>query len=119
MSLFLILVIPLAAEDHLLQWLDTKFIDLAKENASQKWMDLLRLIYAPLKENAAKNIDSNEDSQLIDVDIFDDTEPNTFDETAYTCHKCYVFLIKHIDATELDSSHKDTILAEFSSLRNL
>lgn len=115
-------VIPLAAEDHLLQWLDSKFIEIAKHDAWSKWLDLLRLVHAPLKENDTGNITSNgsdEDSHLVDVDIFDDTEPNTFDETVYTNYKCYKFLIKHIGAATLDVSQKEKILSEFSSLKNL
>lgn len=113
-------VIPLAAEDHLLQWLDSKFIEMS--NAWSKWLDLLRSVYAPLKENEAANTELNEsteDSHLVDVDIFDDTEPNTFDETAYTSYKCYEFLIKHINAATFDTIQKDKILAEFLNLKNL
>lgn len=115
-------VIPLAAEDHLLQWLDSKFIEMSESDAWSKWLDLLRLVNAPLKENGPGNTELNgstEDSHLVDVDIFDDTEPNTFDETAYTSYKCYGFLIKHINAATFDIIQKDKILAEFLNLKNL
>ncbi|XP_031638647.1 thyroid adenoma-associated protein homolog [Contarinia nasturtii] len=113
-------VISLAAEDHLLQWLDTKFIEFAKKEAWSKWLDLLRLIYKPLAGNADENVDgdSNEDN-LIDVDIFDDTEANTFDETIYTSYKCYNFVVKHINNAPLDSVKKQEILTEFATLQNI
>lgn len=117
-----ILVIPLAAEDHLLQWLDTKLIKIAKEDAALKWLHLLRMIYAPLSETKKEQAEANgsdENTNLIDVDIFDDTEPNTFDETVYTSHKCYNFMIGHLDNVTLDAKKKEEILSEFSTLQNL
>lgn len=117
------LVIPLAGEDHLLEWLDTRFVNIAKEEAWSKWLRLLRLVCDPLtsidNDNNAEANGSNEDNNLIDVDIFDDTEPNTFDETVYTSYKCYKFLVKHIDRTMLGADKKEKILSEFVTLQSL
>lgn len=88
-----------------------------------KWLDLLRLIYKRFSENDKENVDVNgrtKDNYLIDVDIFDDTEPNTFDETMYTCHKSYNFLVEHINNDSVfDSVKKQEILAEFETLQNI
>lgn len=119
-------VIPLAAEDDLLKWLDAKFNELAPKEAWSKWLDLLRRIQKPLAENAGGDADaddndddSNEDNNLIDVDIFDDTEPNTFDETIYTSYKCYNFLEENINSAVLDVKQKLAILTEFETLKNI
>lgn len=116
----MILVIPLAAEDHLLQWLDSKLVEVAKEEAWLKWLNLLRLMHSPSTENEDENVAVNGSSEpLVDVDIFDDTVPNTFGETIYTSYKCYKFLLKHINATTLDSAKKEAILSQFSALQNI
>lgn len=116
------LVIPLAAEDHLLKWLDSKFAELAKYDAWSKWLDLLRLIHGPSSDNNVESCNTNgnvEDDNLVDVDIFDDTEPNTFDETIYTSYKCYNYLTKQVEIATLDSANKQEILSEFKDLQNI
>ncbi|XP_055295122.1 thyroid adenoma-associated protein homolog [Sitodiplosis mosellana] len=113
-------VIPLAAEDHLLQWLDSKFVQIARNDVWSKWLDLLRLVFAPLgkKQEDSANDDNNEDN-LIDVEIFDDSEPNTFDEAIYSSHKCYTYMVKHINSVQMNPDQKLAILSEFSPLQNL
>lgn len=110
-------VIPLAAEDHLLQWLDSIFTHISKAGAWSNWLDLLRLVYSPL---TVGKVESNQDeSNLVDVDIFDDSEPNTFDETIYTSYKCYTFLMKQIEKSTLTDAEKEQIFIELASLRNI
>lgn len=113
-------VIPLAAEDHLLEWLDTCFVEVTNVETYSLWLQLLRLIYYPMTQNSQESIvagGGKMDNNLIDVDIFDDTEPNTFDETVFTCYKCLNNMLKHIDRTATDT--KEQILSEFSTLNNL
>lgn len=102
----------------MLQWIDSKFLEVANDDAWSKWLDLLRRVHSPLNSESDEitDIDGN---NLVDVDIFDDTEPNTFDETIYTSHKCYNFMTKHIDNAPLDTSEKDKIRSEFASLHNI
>lgn len=113
-------MIPLAAEDHLLEWLDMRFVGVAEEEAWSRWLHLLRLIYDPATEKGDGNIGAGGDTadkNLIDVDIFDDTEPNTFEETVYTSYKCFNFLLKH--ASQMAGDKKEEILSEFSTLQHL
>lgn len=113
------LVIPLAAEDHLLQWLDTRFSKISSTDAWSNWYDLLHLVYTSSTEKVDEKIETNnDDNHLIDVDIFDDTEPNTFDESIYTSYKCYTFLVKHIKNSTLTDARKEEIFVEFENLRS-
>lgn len=119
---FLIQVIPLAAEDYLLKWLDTRFHGIANEMAWSKWLDLLRLVYASLREDNDQKSGLNgdcDDSTLIDVEIFDDSEQKSFDETAYTSYKCYTFLVKCVNASTLNIAEREKILSEFPNLQNI
>lgn len=103
-----------------MEWLDIRFVTIAKEEAWSKWLRLLQLIYDPStdKDGDIDNADgSNVDNNLIDVEIFDDTEPNTFDETVYTSYKCYNYMIKYIE--KLDVQNKTEILTRFAALENL
>lgn len=115
-------MIPLAAEDDFMRWIDSKFVEIAQTEAWSKWYDLLQLVYSPLKDDSDEKPETNsnsEDSHLIDVDIFDDTEANTFDETVYTSHKCYIFMMKHIENATIDPAKKDEIRSQFTSLQNI
>lgn len=116
-SNFVLLVIPLAAEDYLLEWLDSKFVKIDNKSAWSKWLDLLRLVYKPLQSNEDDNANENGNTEnsLVDVDIFDDSEPNMFDETIYTSYKCYNFMIRRME----NSTEKENILIEFATLHNM
>lgn len=108
----------MAAEDHLLQWLDSKFVHLAGNDVWSKWLDLLRLVFEPLAKKQQDNVNVN-DSNLVDVEIFDDTDPNTFDETIYTSYKCYNYLVKYINDAKLNLIEKEKILSEFTTLQTI
>lgn len=115
-------MIPLAAEDDLLLWLDSRFIEIAQTEAWSKWHDLLQLVYSPLADESDERPEANsndEESHLVDVDIFDDTEPNTFDETIYTSHKCYIFMMKHVESAPIGESEKNEIRSKFTALQNI
>ena len=112
----------MAAEDHLLQWLDSKFVQIAENNVWSNWLDLLRLVFAPVVKNQAENTAANSSSNgdnLVDVEIFDDSDANTFEETIYTSHKCYTFMVKHINDSQLNVNQKQEILSEFKILQNI
>lgn len=110
-------MIPLAAEDFLLQWIDTKFTSFGEDSTLLNWLKLLRRVYMPLSENSPidrNDVGTNGDcSHLIDVDIFEASEPNTFDETIYTNYKCYQYLIKYIEC----AADKEKTLVEFPLLK--
>lgn len=117
-----ILVIPLAAEHDFLEWLDKRFSEIGNGESWSAWLQLLRLVYNPCAQDAEQqNADpSNAPKNLIDVDIFDDTEPNIFEETNYTAHNCLNYMIKNLNScTSLDVDSKDKIISEYSALRNL
>lgn len=100
--------------------MDIRFVTVAKEKTWSKWLQLLRLIYDPSRDKDGDLIKAgggDEDKNLIDVDIFDDTEPNTFDETVYTSYKCYNYMIKYVQKSPL--KNETEILARFAALQNL
>lgn len=99
-----------------MEWIDTKFLQIAKNDTWLKWLDLLRLVSALLYDKHIENADDSDNKNFVEVEIFDDTDPNTFDETIYTSFKCYTFLVKHINAANLNSIEKQDILSEFEYL---
>lgn len=108
----------MAAEDYLLSWLNVRFIESAKGEAWKRWLQLLRLIYDPQTNKDEEANGCNEDSNLIDVEIFDDTDPNTFDETIYTAYKCYNLIIQNFNEVALDANQKQLILDDFPTLKH-
>lgn len=114
-------VIPLAAEHDFLEWLDERFSKMAKSESWSAWVHLLRLVYNSCPQEAEQNLDSNTASNnLIDVEIFDDTEPNIFDETIYTAYNCYNYMVKNMNnCSSLDVDSKEKICSEYSALKNL
>lgn len=114
-------VIPLAAEHHFLEWLDKRFIEISKDEAWSAWLQLLRMVHNPQTQEAEQNMDpKNDANNLIDVEIFDDTEANIFDETIYTAYKCFNFMLKNMNnCTTLDARSKEKIISEYSNLKEL
>lgn len=114
-------VIPLAAEDNMLAWLDRRFIQINKNEAWSAWLQLLRLVYNPGTQEVKQNADPNNSADsLIDVEIFDDTEPNIFDEPIYTASKCFRFMLKNMkNCTSLEATTKEKVIAEYSILNEL
>lgn len=119
---YLISVIPLAAEHKFLEWLDKRFSEIVKGEAWSAWLQLLRiLVYNPSAQETEQNINpNNATNNLIDVEIFDDTEPNIFDETIYTAYNCFNYMVKNLNnCTSVDVDKRDKIFLEFSALKNL
>lgn len=98
-----------------------RFIKIAKADAWSAWLQLLQLVYNPRVQKADTNTDSNNaENDLIDVDIFDDTEQNIFDETIYTAFKCFNLMIKHVHScTSLDVDSKEKIISKYYDLKKL
>lgn len=100
-------MIPQAAEDLLLKWLDNAFLTTGRDAAYRNWTLLLKA--TPLNvEMLSKGSNGGEgtNNQLIDMDIFEISEANTFDEPMYTIYKYYHYLAKFIQ----DDRDKDLIL---------
>lgn len=115
-------MIPLAAEDYFMEWINLRFIKIAKDEAWSEWLKLLQLVYNPHvqePEDTAETVNHSENN-LIDVEIFDDTEPNIFDETIYTAHKCFNFMLKNMNGCpSMDLDYKEKILAGYVALKDL
>lgn len=114
-------VIPLAAEHNFLEWLDTRFSKMTKNEAWSAWLQLLRLVYNPCAQDTEQIVNSNDETNnLIDVEIFDDTEPNIFDETIYTAYNCFNYVVKNMkNCASLDADSKEKIFSEYSALKIL
>lgn len=114
-------VIPLAAEDHFMKWLNKRFIEMSEDEAWSAWLHLLRSVYSPQIQEAEQNTNAkNAANNLIDVEIFDDTEANIFDETIYTAYRCFNFMLRNMNnCTSLDAQRKEKILSEYSNLKKL
>lgn len=109
----------MAAEHNFLEWIDKKFIEITNsEEAWSAWLQLLRSIYNPSTQEVNESAEST--NTLIDVEIFDDTDPNIFDEPIYTAYKCFCFMLKNMNkCTSLDETTKQNIIAEYSELKEL
>lgn len=113
----------MAAEHNFLEWLDKRFIKIVEGEAWSAWLQLLRLIHNPCAQEAEQDVvDPNNAAanNLIDVEIFDDTEPNIFEETIYTEYNCFHFMVKNMNScTSLDAKSREKILSEYSNLKDL
>lgn len=117
-----ILVIPLAAEDFLLDWLNEEF----KSQSSKcetwiSWHKLLQRIYSDNDDDVLNSVEQNgqdsDDNNLLDVVIFEADEHNTFDEAIYTHYKCYKKLLSNLKESGSQEEKGDYIQAEFPSLK--
>lgn len=108
----------MAAEHNFLEWLDKRFSKMVNGEKWSAWLQLLRLVRNPRAQEADQaNSSAN---NLIDVEIFDDTQPNIFDESIYTEYKCFQFMLKNMNnCPSLDADSKERILSEYSNLKNL
>lgn len=90
---FFVSVISPYAEDRLLEWLDKIFSLNGSGAGYENWSKLIQtiLITGNFKEGHSGVSDG-----IVDIDIFDISEPNTFDEPSVTLHKYNVYLDKYI-----------------------
>lgn len=103
-----------------MEWLDKRFNEIGKSGAWSAWLQLLRLVYNPCTQTTEQNTNSNNAANnLIDVEIFDDTEPNIFDETIYTAYNCYNYMVKNMNSSSLNADSKENICLEYSAVKNL
>lgn len=92
-------VIPLVAEDRLLEWLSGVFANSKGSNTWQLWLDLIMRTNSD--ECDADDIDLNENEANAENsnDIFEANEINMFGETVYISFKCYQQLMRSIEAS--------------------
>lgn len=118
-------MIPLAAEDFLLDWLDEKFK--LKSNECETWTSwhkLLQRIYSDddnddddVMNSVRQNGHESVDNHLVDVDIFETDAHNTFDEAIYTHYKCYQKLLSNLREGGGQEEKEKHIQAEFPALK--
>lgn len=114
-------MIPLAAEDILLDWLHEKF----KSNSNEcetwiQWHKMLQRIYSnddDKMNSGEENGRDSDDNNLVDVYIFEADEYNTFDEAIYTHYKCYQKLLNSLKESGGHKEKEKNIQAEFPSLK--
>lgn len=122
---YLISVIPLAAEHSFLEWLNKRFGEIGEGETWSAWLQLLRLVYYPRGRDPEQQSSGPTNAAnslmeiiMIDVEIFDDTEPNTFGESNYTAYNCFNYMVKNMnDCASLDMDSKEKIYSEFPILR--
>lgn len=92
-------MIPLAAEDYLLDWFDEK---IKSSGTFRIWWDLLKMMNDDEEDGqSVEQSERNDDGDnLIDVEIFEADEQNTFDEAIYTQYKCYKKLVKCVEQSD-------------------
>lgn len=114
-------MIPLAAEDYLFNWLEQKFQKIVTndEKSWELWLKLLRLMSDTGSDDAVEQVEPTTDhTHLVDVDIFEIDEPNTFDEFNLTQYKCFSRVINHLEKINGNSLQlKMDILNEFPALK--
>lgn len=118
-------VIPLVAQDYLLDWIDDVFQSVCSKNCWSLWLDLIKMIQSTIRESV-KHLDDGKDDvncAEIDVDIFEANEVNMFGETNYVIYKCYNFLMLQIETSDdISLDEKITIRkqihAEFPTLHH-
>lgn len=65
--------------------------------------------------NGKTPLNDDENDNLVDVDIFEPDEQNTFDESIYTLYKCCSKLLESTPSDDL-SEVKEEMLKEFPSI---
>lgn len=106
-------VIPLVAEDYLLNWVSSVFIQLDGHNDYWRhWLELIKMIQMTASHaNSDGNGDSDENNANADadLDIFEANDINMFGETVYITCKCYTHLMQSIDACGKSVEEKYTL----------
>lgn len=126
----LVIVIPLVAEDHLLNWLSGVFTQLNGPNSWQHWLELIKLIQTNASNsddceviNGDDDLNENDVNTVDNIGIFEANDINMFGETVYISCKCYQHLMQSIDASGKEPKEiamlKDQIYLELPMLRDL
>lgn len=115
-------VIPMVAEDRLLDWLDETFVKLNPFHSWLLWKELIKVINVSADVDEDDHCHNNKNDQ-VDFDIFEANVANMFGETIYVKHKCYVRLMRRIDEVGDQSEEeklniKTIINKEFPDLCN-
>lgn len=125
----LVVVIPLVAEDHLLNWLSVVFTELDGPNSWQHWLELIKLIQTTASNsddcevvNGDDDLNENDVNAVDNIGIFEANEINMFGETVYISCKCYQHLMRSIDASGKEPKEiamlKDQIYLELPMMRD-
>lgn len=105
--------IPLAAEEYLLKWLDDVFFYKAgKKSAYTNWIKLLQTITIDADSMNNRSDENDDTHDFVDMDLFEISEPNAFEEPIYTLYKCFVHLDKYIE----NRQERKDILSKFPCL---
>lgn len=109
-------MIPLVAEDYLLEWVSNVFTNACAEKSWKLWMDLIKLIQTTESGQTADECDMNDgDDDDLDenaddnIDIFDANNINLFGETVYITYKCYEYLKQCIDDSSAGNYDKEIV----------
>lgn len=117
-------VIPLVAEDRLLDWLDEMFVKLNPFNSWLLWKELIKAVEASDDHQTIDKSDQEaQNDGEVDFDIFEANNANMFGETTYVRHNCYTRLMRRVDeisdkSEEEKANIKKIINDEFSDLHN-
>lgn len=104
-------MIPLVAEDHLLDWLQHWIANSNKSSPWNDWLDLIKMI----RESAADDEPEEMKRAEIEPEIFESNEINIFGETLYITYKCYLRLMQCIDVGILDAEEKSSLKSKLNT----
>lgn len=103
-------VVPSAAEDFLLEFLDETFIATSPNQAWSNWLDLLRLITASRKEEACGDTEA---------EIFEANKSSNNITDFHVTYKCYMHVITAMEKAAAAQSDIQKIRLEFPFLCDL
>lgn len=101
-------VIPLVAEDNLLDWVQLRLSYSEKTDAWSDWSDLIKLI----RESAADEEPEEMKRADMEPEIFETIVINIFGETLYITYKCFLRLLQCIDDSSLSAMEKAALKAK-------
>lgn len=101
-------VIPLVAEDNILDWVQLRLSYSEKTDVWNDWSDLIKLI----RESAADEEPEEMKRADMEPEIFETIVINIFGETLYITYKCFLRLMQCIDDSRLSAEEKAALKAK-------
>lgn len=101
-------VIPLVAEDNLLDWMQLRLSNSKTSDVWNAWSDLIKLI----RESAADEEPEEMKRADMEPEIFETNVFNIFGETLYIIYKCFLRLMQSIDDSHLSAEEKAAVKAK-------